>query len=108
MLRKNRTDEAYRQMGQTILGGALTSIFAGVFLMFCNVAFLNQFGTLFITTIVASFMSSVVFFPSILYIFGPDGKQGDLKDWARIIKAKITKLRKGELVKIHTGQAGQG
>ena len=59
-------------MGQTILGGALTSIFAGVFLMFCNVAFLNQFGILFITTIVSSFLSSVVFFPSILFIFGPD------------------------------------
>jgi len=87
-------------MGQTILGGALTSIFAGVFLMFCNVAFLNQFGILFITTIVASFLSSVVFFPSVLYIFGPDEKQGNLKEWANIIKRKLT-ISKVNSVKIH-------
>ena len=80
-------------MGQTILGGALTSIFAGVFLMFCNVAFLNQFGILFITTIVASFLSSVVFFPSVLYIFGPDEKQGNLKEWANIIKRKLNRSK---------------
>lgn len=90
-LRRNRTNEAYRQMGQTILGGALTSIFAGVFLVFCNVAILNQFGILFITTIVASFFSAIVFFPSILFIFGPDNKQGDLKEWVNIIKKKFNK-----------------
>jgi predicted RND superfamily exporter protein len=73
-LRRERTKEAYRQMGQTILGGALTSIFAGVFLVFCNVAILSQFGILFITTIIASFFTAVIFFPSILFILGPDHK----------------------------------
>tara|TARA_B110000285_G_C14835993_1_gene473110 strand:- start:102 stop:353 length:252 start_codon:yes stop_codon:yes gene_type:complete len=78
-------------MGQTILGGALTSIFGGIFLGFCNVAILNQFGILFITTIVASFFSSIIFFPSILYILGPDDKQGDLKEWFNIIKKRVYK-----------------
>lgn len=76
-------------MGQTILGGALTSIFAGIFLVFCNVGILSQFGVLFITTIVASFCSAIIFFPSILFIFGPDNKQGDLAEWAAIIKKKL-------------------
>tara|TARA_B110001450_G_scaffold219929_1_gene215134 strand:+ start:497 stop:925 length:429 start_codon:yes stop_codon:yes gene_type:complete len=40
-LKRNRVNEAYRQMGQTILGGALTSILAGCFMMLCNVALLN-------------------------------------------------------------------
>ena len=33
--KKERVDYAYQQMGQTILGGALTSNLAGVFLIIC-------------------------------------------------------------------------
>lgn len=93
-LRRDRMNEAYRQMGQTILGGALTSVFGGIFLVFCNVAILNQFGILFVTTILASFLTAVIFYPSILFILGPDDKQGDLKDWAEKIMEKLGKGKK--------------
>jgi len=76
-------------MGQTILGGALTSIFGGIFLIFCNVAILSQFGILFVTTIVAAFLTAIIFFPSILFIFGPDHKQGDLREWAAIVMKRL-------------------
>ena len=66
-------------MGQTILGGALTSLLAGALLMICQVSVLNKFGVLFVTTIIAAFLTSVVFLPSLLYVFGPDGDCGTLK-----------------------------
>jgi len=65
-------------MGQTILGGALTSLLAGALLMVCQVSVLNKFGVLFVTTIIAAFLTSVVFLPSLLYVFGPDGNCGTL------------------------------
>jgi len=63
-------------MGQTILGGALTSLLAGFFLSICRVNLLNKFGMLFITTITTAFLTSIVFLPSLLYVFGPNGKYG--------------------------------
>tara|TARA_B110000285_G_C14950542_1_gene526562 strand:+ start:666 stop:908 length:243 start_codon:yes stop_codon:yes gene_type:complete len=63
-------------MGQTILGGALTSILSGVFLCICQVAVLNKFGLLFISTIVGAFLTSVIFLPSMLYCMGPNGNTG--------------------------------
>ena len=70
--KKERTDYAYQQMGQTILGGALTSNLAGLFLIICQVNILNKFGVLFMTTIISAFLTSIVFLPSLLYVFGPD------------------------------------
>tara|TARA_B110000285_G_C15132135_1_gene624365 strand:+ start:3424 stop:3666 length:243 start_codon:yes stop_codon:yes gene_type:complete len=80
-------------MGQTILGGAVTSILASIFMMLCNVALLFQFGVLFLTTIVASFLSAVVFYPSILFILGPDGRIGDVKVVFETIKRKLNERR---------------
>ena len=70
--KKERTDYAYQQMGQTILGGALTSNLAGVFLIICQVNILNKFGIMFLTTISSAFLTSIIFLPCMLYVFGPD------------------------------------
>jgi predicted RND superfamily exporter protein len=96
---KERTDYAYRQMGQTILGGALTSCFSGFFLIICNVGMLNKFGILFITTIIASFLTSLIFLPSFLYVFGPNNETGSIRCYksCKGVKAKINvKMLKNE------------
>ena len=72
--RKEKTEYAYNQMGPTILGGALTSCFSGFFLIICNVAILNKFGILFLTTICSSFVTAVLILPALLYLIGPDTK----------------------------------
>ena len=59
-------------MGQTILGGALTSNLSGVFLVICQVSILNRFGILFMTTIISAFLTSIIFLPAFLYVIGPD------------------------------------
>ena len=70
--KKERVEYAYQHMGQTILGGALTSNLAGVFMMICQVNILNKFGILFLTTITTAFVTSIVFLPALLYVMGPD------------------------------------
>jgi predicted RND superfamily exporter protein len=88
--KKERTDYAYRHMGQTILGGALTSCFSGFFLIICNVDMLNKFGILFITTITSSFLTSLVFLPSFLYVFGPSKDKGRIKCcWGRSVRRRV-------------------
>ena len=76
--RRGKTQDAFHQMGQTILGGALTSCFSGIFLILCNVGMLNKFGILFLTTIMSSFSTSVILLPSILYVIGPNNKSGNV------------------------------
>lgn len=70
---------AYQQMGQTIVGGALTSCISACFLIMCQADVLNKFGILLLTTIVASSIISLIFMPSMLYIFGPESEQGSFK-----------------------------
>ena len=58
-------------MGQTIIGGALTSCFSAAFLIICQTYTLNKFGIFLLTAILASAMISLIFLPAMLYIFGP-------------------------------------
>jgi predicted RND superfamily exporter protein len=75
-------------MGQTILAGALTSIFSALFLMLCQAASLNKFGVLLLITIASSMLSALIFLPSLFYIIGPNGKAGDLKQLFTFKKTK--------------------
>ena len=81
-------------MGQTILGGALTSCFSGVFLIVCNVGMLNKFGILFLTTIISSFSTAVIFLPSILFTIGPNGQSGNFFIIIKNLKQNIKVLNK--------------
>ena len=59
-------------MGSTIVGGALTSSFAAIFLIICQADSLNKFGIMLLTTIMASMLTALFFMPAMLYILGPD------------------------------------
>jgi predicted RND superfamily exporter protein len=71
-------DHALKSTGKTILGGALTSCFSGIFLFVCEADALNKFGVMLLVTIVASMFTSLIFLPSILYIIGPEKEQGSI------------------------------
>jgi len=63
-IRKERMDSAYKQMGQTIFGGALTTIFSGVFLVICQSDALYKFVILLLTTIISAMIIALVFLPA--------------------------------------------
>ena len=71
--REGRMNQAFKHTGKTIMGGALTSCFSGVFLFACEADALNKFGIMLLITIVSSLFTSLIFLPSILYLFGPEG-----------------------------------
>jgi predicted RND superfamily exporter protein len=71
VLRKDRMDSSYKNMGETIFSGALTTSFSGIFLALCESNALNKFGLLLIITILSSLVIALIFLPSVLYIFGP-------------------------------------
>ena len=82
-LRKDRMDFSYKNMGETIFSGALTTSFSGIFLALCEANALNKFGVLLIITILASLIMALIFLPSLLYILGPQFRSGNIKNIAR-------------------------
>jgi predicted RND superfamily exporter protein len=69
--RKSRMDNSFKNMGETIFSGAITTSFSGIFLALCEANALNKFGLLLIITIISSLIVSLVFLPALLYTFGP-------------------------------------
>lgn len=76
--RKARMDFAFKNMGATILGGAQTSCISAFFLITCQADSLNKFGILLLTTITCSIIASLILFPGIIYVIGPNNLQGNL------------------------------
>ena len=76
--RKKKMDSCFNQIGSTILNGAVTSFFAGLFLYFCQFSYLHKFGILMMITIVSSLGFSMIFYPALSYIRGPQNKEGDI------------------------------
>ena len=88
-VRKERMDSSYKNMGETIFSGALTTSFSGIFLALCESNALNKFGILLIITISSSLVIALIFLPSILYILGPQFKNGDIKNIIRSFKNRF-------------------
>ena len=76
--RIGRMNQAFKSTGKTIMGGALTSCFSGIFLFVCEADALNKFGVMLLVTILASMFSALIFLPSILYVIGPEKNQGKI------------------------------
>lgn len=76
--RKNKVMHCYEQVGSTILNGALSTLVAGICLLFCRFVYLKKFGLLLVVTVVGSLFSSLVFYPALLHCIGPEGDRGQL------------------------------
>jgi predicted RND superfamily exporter protein len=87
-LRYGRTKAAYRQMGQTILAGALTSIFSASFLLLCEASSIQKFGLMLMITIVSSLLAALILLPSLFFVIGPNGRAGDLRQLCIKMKFK--------------------
>lgn len=70
--RRERTQLSFKLIGETILGGTLTSCCSGAFLILCESYSLNKFGLLLLTTIISSMIISLIYLPGVLYVFGPN------------------------------------
>lgn len=86
---ENRADRwamALRNMGSTVLAGAVTTFMAGLSMRFCQMTFFTQMSTLISITIAYSLIYTLFFFMCVLRIAGPEHRFGDvwaLLAWAR-------------------------
>ena len=97
--RVGRVEYAARKMLLTVLGGAITTVGAGVFMFACQITFFNKMATLIVGTIILSFIYSTGFFLSALRVMGPEGHTGDLR---LLIKTTMHKFRNIGADKVET------
>ena len=77
--RFKRMEDSLKQIGISVLGGAITTLGAGFFLFFCTIVFFTKFAILITTTIIFSLLFSTLFFSALSHIIGPQNKTGDLR-----------------------------
>jgi predicted RND superfamily exporter protein len=69
--RYQRSKFALFEMGISILGGAITTIGSGVFLMPCVIIIFHKMAIMIISTIMFSLFYSLIFFVTLTHICGP-------------------------------------
>ncbi len=72
----------------TIVGGAITTAGAGVFMFACQLTFFFKMAALIVCTIVLSYVYSLGFFMALLYLVGPERDQGNVATYFQSV-AKI-------------------
>ena len=70
--RNNRMQQAFAEMGVSILSGSITTFGAGAFLLGGNLLLFKKFGILITSTIAISFLVAMLFFGAIVHIAGPE------------------------------------
>jgi len=76
--RAERWEMALKNMGVTVLAGAVTTLVAGLSMRFCQMTFFLQMSTLISVTIVYSLLFTLFFFMCLLRVAGPEHDCGDV------------------------------
>ena len=82
--RRQRLSFSLLTMGVSVASGAITTLLAGIFLLFPSFLFFYKMGIMLVFTIIWSIIWAMLFFTSILATIGPEG------DFGRIPFEKIT------------------
>lgn len=76
--RRAKFEYAARKIALTIVGGAITTVGAGIFMFACQLTFFTKMAALIVATILLSYVYSLGFFMAVLYVIGPERNQGNL------------------------------
>merc|ERR1712165_600645 len=83
-----RMSFALLTMAVSVLAGAITTALSSTALLFLKLAFFYKMGVIILTVIFYAFCWSLIFFTSIMLVFGPEGKQGDLNQYLAYFRRK--------------------
>ena len=92
-LRSERTRHMLVVMGVSIVSGALSTLGASFFLLFCYITFFSKFGSTIFFVISMSLVFSLVGYAAVLDTIGPSGDQGNVKALWASIKTKSIKTK---------------
>merc|ERR1711871_394497 len=76
--RAARAHHAFFEMGVSVLGGAMTTLGASLFLFGCQLLFFSQFGNFICITVASSFFVANFFYMALCSVAGPEGAKGNL------------------------------
>ena len=88
----DRFSFAIRKMGGTVVGGAVTTLGAGLFMLPCQLVFFYKLGLLMVTTIFFSLLYSFGFVMPLLAAAGPSGDQFAFRP-VGALKRMVVKVR---------------
>lgn len=80
--RTERTQDALTHLGISVTAGAATTLLSGLFLWGAIITFFTKFAFNITTTIISSYLWSMLFFPAMCLTLGPEGDTGN---WGTII-----------------------
>lgn len=75
--RHDKMQQAYSEMGVSIMSGSITTFGSGAFLFFGNILTFQKFAVLITSTISISFLIAMLFFGALCHIMGPMHGKGD-------------------------------
>jgi hypothetical protein len=79
--RLERMSFALLTMGVSVVSGAITTMLSGFMLVFPSYVFFYKMGWIIVTTVLLAVMWAMIFFPSIVALWGPEGDTGDINKY---------------------------
>lgn len=76
--RRGRTRDMLREVGISVMSGAITTLGASVAMIFAQIIFFYQFGVFVFCTILFSISFALVLFTTFMGLLGPQGSFGSL------------------------------
>merc|ERR1711997_917055 len=83
--RMERLSFALLTMGVSVVSGAVTTMLSGLMLVFPPYIFFYKMGWIIVTTVLLAVTWALVFFTSIVALWGPEGDTGDLNKYFAFI-----------------------
>ncbi|XP_074654753.1 uncharacterized protein LOC141908556 [Tubulanus polymorphus] len=86
--RKSRTQNMLEEVGISVTAGAITTLGASFFMLFCRIQFNYQFGLFLFCSIGFSWVFAIGFFTTFMALAGPNKEKGSIKPLFRFLKEK--------------------
>jgi hypothetical protein len=77
--RLDRVRDMLENLGISVVMGSVTTLGAALFMLFSKIMFFFQFGTFLFCIIGFSLAFSLIFFPALMSLIGPEGTTGSIK-----------------------------
>ena len=77
--RLDRVQDMLENLGISVIMGSVTTLGAAFFMLFSKIMFFFQFGTFLFCIIGFSLAFSLIFFPALMSLIGPEGNTGSIK-----------------------------
>eukprot|EP00803_Ostreobium_quekettii_P007424 evm.model.scf_1588.1 EVM.evm.TU.scf_1588.1 scf_1588:33504-36098(-) len=94
--RFDRTQDSLTRLGISVTAGAITTLISGLFLWGAILTFFTKFAFMITSTIISSYLWSMLFFPAMAMTFGPEGEFGNWSAIFAAVRDRCSAARRGQ------------